>query len=67
MFSQVSVQIGLLAEAPVAQRTSVWPLFVVDVSDMALEIGAGGETAFAEVAFVRLFTGVGPQMAGQIG
>ena len=35
---EVSVQVGLLTEAPVAQRTLKWFLLVVDVSHMALQV-----------------------------
>lgn len=40
---QVPVKIGLLAKAPVAQVAFEWLLLVVDVPNMALEIGGNAE------------------------
>ena len=58
----MSVQIGLLPETPVTKGAAVRPFFVMDVSDVSLQIGADRETAFAKIAFVGLFTGMGAEM-----
>ena len=59
MFSQMSVQIGLLAKTALTEMTFVRFLFVVNVSDMALQVGRDGEGALAELALVRLLPSVG--------
>ena len=52
---QVPVQIRLLAEAPIAQRTFERFLLVVNVANVTLKIGGDGEGTLAVFAFVRLF------------
>lgn len=44
---EVTVQVGLLAEAAVAQVTLEGLLLVVDVADVALQIGGDAERAVA--------------------
>ena len=62
----MSVQIGLLTETPVTKWAAVRPFFVMDVSDVSLQIGADRETAFAKIAFIGLFTGVSAEMPRKI-
>lgn len=64
---QVPVQIGLLAEAPFAQRAFERLLLVVYVAHVSLQVGRYAERSFAVVALVRLFTGVRAQVPGQVG
>ena len=64
---EVSVQVGLLTEAPVAKRTLERLLLVVDVPDVPLEIGRDGEGPLAVLALVRLLAGVRSKVAGQVG
>lgn len=44
---EVTVQVGLLAEAAVAQVTLEGLLLVVDVADVALQVGGDAERAVA--------------------
>lgn len=44
---EVSVQVGLLPEAPVTQVTFEWLLLVVNVPDMPLKVGGDAEGAVA--------------------
>lgn len=60
MLFQVPVQVGLLAEAPVAERTLEGLLLVVNVPDMSLQVGGDGEGALAVLTLVRLLTRVRP-------
>lgn len=66
MFLQMSVQIGLLPETAVAQRTPERFLLVVNIANVPLQIRRDGEGAIAVFALVRLFARVSPQMAGQV-
>lgn len=63
---QMPVEIGLLTEAPLAQRTFEGFLLIVDVSYVTLQIAGDAETSLAVFTFVRLFTGVRPQMSRQV-
>ncbi len=67
MFAEVSVQVGLLAKASVAERTAVGLLLVVDVAHVALEVRGDGEGPLAVLAPVRLLARVGAQVSGQVG
>lgn len=62
----MSVQIGLLPETAVAQRTPERFLLVVNIANVPLQIRRDGEGAIAVFALVRLFARVRPQMAGQV-
>ena len=64
---EVAVQVGLLAEAALAQRTPEGLLFVVNIADVALQVGGDGEGALAVLALVGLLPRVGAQVAGQVG
>lgn len=61
MLLEVAVQIGLLPEATVAQVALEGFLLVVDVADVALEIGGDAEGAVAE------FAPAGAEMRGAAG
>lgn len=67
VFLQVPVQVGLLAEAPFAQRALERFLLVVDVAHVSLQIGRYAERTFAIVALVRLFARVRAEVASQVG
>jgi len=67
MLPQVAVQIGLLAEAALAEVALVGLLLVVNVADVALQVGGDGEGALAELALVGLLPGVRAQVPRQIG
>ena len=67
MLLKVAVQVGLLAEAAVAQRTFEGFLLVVDVAHVALQVGRDGEGTLAVFALVGLFPGVRAQVARQVG
>ena len=56
MLFQVPVQVGLLSEASVAERTLEGLLLVVDVPDVPLQVGGDGEGALAVLTLVRLLT-----------
>lgn len=66
VFLQMTIQICLLTEATFAQMTSIWFLFVVNITDMPLQIARNAERTFAIFALVWLLTGVRAQMPGQI-
>lgn len=66
MFLEVSVQICLLTETPVAQWTLEGFLFIMDVPDMSLKIGGYAEGSLAILAFIWLFSGVSSQVTSQI-
>lgn len=61
------VQVGLLAEAPFAQRTLERFLLVMDVAHVPLQIGRYAERTFTIIAFVRLFARMRPKVTGQVG
>ena len=63
---EVAVEVGLLAEAAVAQRAAERALAVVDVADVALEVGRDAKAAPAVLAPVGLFSGMCAQVAGQV-
>jgi len=63
----MSVQIGLLAEASLAERTLEWSLLVVDVPDVPLQVTRNAEGSLAILAFVRLLPGMRPQVPCEIG
>jgi hypothetical protein len=67
VLTQVAVQIGLLAEAALAEVALVGFLLVVDVAHVALQIGGDGEGTLAELALVGLLPGVGAQVTRQVG
>jgi len=64
---EVPVQVGLLPEAPLAQRTLERLLLVVNVAHVPLQVGRYAERPLAVVALVRLFARVRPQVSGQVG
>ena len=64
---EVSVEVGLLAEAALAEMAAEGLLLVVDVAHVALEVGADAEAALAVGALVRLLAGVRPQMPREVG
>lgn len=63
---QVAVQVGLLPEATVAERALEGFLLVVNVTDVALEIGGYTERTIAIFARVRLLPGVRSEMPSQV-
>jgi len=67
VFPQVSVEVGLLTKASLAQVTLVRLLLVVDVPHVALKVGGDGEAALTELALVWLLACVRPQVSGQVG
>jgi len=64
---EVAVEVGLLAEAAVAEATLEGALLVVDVAHVALQIGRDAEAALAVAARVGLLAGVRAQVARQVG
>lgn len=56
---QMTIQVGLLAEALLAQMTPEWTFLVVNVSDVTLQIAGNAERSFAVLALVGLFSSVG--------
>lgn len=66
MLLEVPIQVGLLPKTSVTQRTFERLLLVVDVADMALQVGRDTEGSLAVLAFVGLFPRVGPKVAGQV-
>jgi len=64
---EVPVQVRLLAETPLAQRTLERLLLVVYVAHVSLQVGRYAERSFAVVALVRLFASVSSQVPGQVG
>ena len=67
MLPQVSVEVRLLAEAALAQRAAERALPVVNVADVALEIGRYREGPLAVLAAVWLLARVRSQVASQVG
>lgn len=63
----VAVQVGLLAKGSVTQATTVRLLFVVDVSDVALQVAGDAEGPLTELTLVWLFPCVCTEVAGQVG
>jgi len=63
---QVPIQVGLLAETPLAQWTLEWLLLIVDVAHVTLQIAGDAEAPFAVFTLVWLLAGVRPQMSCQI-
>ena len=67
MFANVAVEVGLLAEAAVAEGTFEGAFLVVDVAHVTLEIGGYGEGPLAVLAAVWLLARVRAQVASQVG
>lgn len=67
MLLQVSIEVGLLAEASVALVTFERLLLVVDVAHMALQVGRDTERAFTVLALVGLLPSVGAEVPRQVG
>lgn len=63
---EMTIQVGLLAEASFAKRALERLLLVVDVSDVTLEVAGDAETPLAVLALIRLFASVRPQVSCQI-
>lgn len=61
---KVPVEICLLAKATIALTTLEWPLLVVYISNVPLQIGRDTEGAIAVATLVRLFASVSSQMSG---
>ena len=59
MLAKMPVQICLLAKTALTEVAFVRFLFVVNVADVALQVGRDGEGALAELALVRLLPSVG--------
>lgn len=66
MFLEMTVQVGLLAEAAVTQWTAERSLSVVDVSDVTLKVRGDTEAATAVLAAIWLLAGVCTQVTGQV-
>lgn len=64
---QVSVQIGLLAETPFAQRALERFLLVMNIPHVTLQVARDAEAPLAVLTLVRLLARVSPQVPRQIG
>lgn len=60
------IQIGLLAKAAIAQMAFEGSLFIVNVTDVPLQITRDAERTLAIFALVRLFAGVRAHVTRQI-
>ena len=64
---KMPVKIGLLTKTPLTKGTFERFLFVVNISNVSLEIRWNWKRSLAVFAFIRLFSGVCPQMSCQVG
>ena len=67
VFLQVSVQVGLLSETPLAERALERFFLVVDVPHVALQVAGDAEAPLAVFTLVGLLAGVRPQVPRQVG
>ncbi len=64
---QMTIEVGLLAEATLAEGALVRLLLVVNVPHVTLEVRRDAEAPLAVLALVGLLASVGPQVASQVG
>ena len=64
---KMPVKIGLLTKTPLTKGTFERFLFVVNISNVSLEIRRNWKRSLAVFAFVRLLARVSPQVAGEVG
>ena len=67
MLLKMPVEIGLLTKTPLTKGTFERFLFVVNISNVSLEIRRNWKRSLAVFAFVRLFPSMSPQVTGQVG
>lgn len=67
VFLQMTVQVRLLPETPLAERALKWLLLVMNVPDVPLQVRGNAEGPLAVFALVRLLARVRPEMARQVG
>ena len=63
----MSVEVGLLAKAALAQRALERLLLVVNIADVPLQIGRDGEGSLAVFTLVGLLPGMGAEVPSQVG